>query len=177
MSQTIAPGTLRAVGEALLECVSEQLAATPAGAPAHAFLVPGAQVAFDRCQCDGQLTVHVRTSYPSEVFPAQILTTAACSAPYTAVEYVVTVLRCVATSGPTPRSFPTAAQIQADAVTDWSDREAVLRGVLCCQLSDPDRRKAPLKMTVQEQLGVGAEGQCAGSELHVVIGFPNCEEC
>lgn len=177
MSTTIAPGTLAAVGEALLECVSAELADTAAGAPAHAYLVPGSQVAFDRCHCGGQLTIHIRSMWPSEVFPAQVLTPLSCAAPFTAVEYVVTVLRCAPTVAPDGKSPPTGAQIEAAAVTDWADREAVRRGVLCCQLSDPDRRKAQLKMALQEHLGVGAEGQCVGSELHVVVGFPNCEEC
>jgi len=175
---TPAPGALLDIGNRLLECASAALAETEAGAPGFSYMIPGADLAWDYCMCpDGQLTVHIRTSYPSASPElVQLLTTDTCGAPWTVVEYVVTVLRCVPTQEDDGHPPPPAAMTAA-AEVDWADREAVLRAVKCCQLDDGDTRRLHPSMIVQEQLGVGNDGGCAGSELHVLVGIPNCGEC
>jgi hypothetical protein len=165
------------MGQRLLTCVHESLAHTDAGAPASAYMVPGAQVAWDFCHCGGQLTVHVRTSYPSDEFPAQKLRapfTTPCAPTWTVVEFVVTILRCVPVQDNDGNPPPPEDQ-NAAAFTDMADRAAVWRGVTCCfDNEDPRRRTTHL---LQEQLGVGHQGQCAGSELHVLVALANCESC
>jgi len=171
-----ADGRIIEVAQQLLECSSAALAETAEGAPAHAYLVPGGQVAWDWCHCGGQLTVHIRTAYPSDSFPTQLLTETSCLATYTVVEYVVTVLRC----GPTQDGHgnpPPGADINAAGLVDFTDRTAVRRAVSCCPLDDGNPARAKTKRVLQEHLGVGQGGQCVGSELHVLVGLLNCGEC
>lgn len=159
----------------LLLCVSERLAATPDGAPARSMVIPGAQVAWDQCQC-GQLTVHTRTAYPSDNFPAQKLTGSfdKCPATWLVVEYVITVLRCVPVQD--NRGNPPAPDaLHAAAERDLLDRHAVRRGVTCCFADENPALRTPRLQ--QEQLAVGVEGQCMGSELHVLVALRNCEDC
>ena len=171
------PGIVEATAQRLLECCSAALADTAAGAPPAAYLVPGSEVAWDYCACEGQLTVHVRNAYPSDNFPDQALRLQGCPAKYTVVHYIVTILRCVPTSNDEMEP-PPPAEMTAAALTDWADRAAVRQGVACCLLATPvDRRRPAPLWVVQDQLGVGADGRCAGSELHVLIGHLNCEAC
>lgn len=177
MSGTIEATAIWDMAERLLLCASEALADTEQGSPEAAYVVAGSQVAWDYCHCGGQLTVHVRTAYPSENFPAQKLTApfiGPCSATWTVVEYVVTILRCVPVQDDDGHPPPPADMHEA-ARLDMLDRAAVLRGITCC-FEGEDRRR-PTSHLIQEQLGVGAEGQCAGSELHVLVALPNCRPC
>jgi hypothetical protein len=159
----------------LLMCVSAELAALDAGAPARSFVAPGAEIAWDDCQC-GQLTVHVLRAYPSDSFPIlkQDGPFTRCAPKLTVVEFVVTILRCVTVQGDQGQA-PPAAKLAEDAITDQLDRAAVRRGVVCCLTADnPLLQRSYL---IQEQLAVGSEGECMGSELHLFVGLPNCRDC
>lgn len=172
---TAEAGATFAMAQRLLDCVGAELAATEAGAPARALVAPGAEIAWDDCEC-GQLSVHMLRAYPSDSFPVlkQAGPFGRCEAKLTVVEYVVTILRCVPVQDDQGHS-PPAAALTAASVTDHADRAAVRRGVACCFESDDPR--APTQRLIQEQLAVGSEGQCMGSELHVFVGFNNCVEC
>lgn len=159
----------------LLDCVGEQLAATTSGAPARALVSPGQEIAWDDCEC-GQLSVHMPRAYPSDTFPVlkQVGPFDRCEAKFTVVEYVVTILRCVPVSKDRGDP-PTAAELTAASRVDHEDRWAVRRGVACCfEAEDPRRRTLRL---LQEQLAVGSEGECMGSELHLFVAFANCDPC
>lgn len=161
----------------LLTCVHQALAFTEAGAPARYCVVPGGQVAWDDCECDGgQLTVHVATDYPADTFPLQKLTGPfdKCDARWLVVELVVTVLRCVHTSDDRGKA-PTCTQLAADGHQAFQDRWAVRRGAACC-FADDNRLSRP-PVLLQEAVSVGGEGQCAGVELHALVGFTNCLDC
>lgn len=159
----------------LLECVSVELAALEAGSPPRAFVAPGAAIAWDDCQC-GQLTVHVVRLYPSDTFPTPKQTGpySRCAPRMTVGEFVVTILRCVPVQGDRGES-PSAVALHGAALTDQRDRAAVRRGVVCCLT--PDDPRAARNFLMQEQLAVGSEGECMGSELHVLVGMPNCLDC
>lgn len=161
----------------LLECVAAELAAaSDLGAPPRVLVSPGAEIAWDDCEC-GQLTVHTLRSYPSDKFPIikQVGPFTQCEATNTVVEYVVTILRCVPASQDdgTP---PDAAALTDASRQDHLDRWAVRRGVACCFEATDDPR-APTTRLIQEQLAVGSEGLCMGSELHLFVAFPNCLTC
>lgn len=175
MAATTEQAATYTMAKRLLTCVHEQLAATTAGAPARAMVVTGAEIAWDDCEC-GQLTVHMLRTYPSDQFPVlkQVGPFDRCEAAYTVAEYVVTILRCVPVQDDTGRA-PTPAAMDAAAQVDHEDRWAVRRGVACCFENDDPRRRT--KRLIQEQLAVGDEGQCAGSELHLFVAFNNCVEC
>lgn len=156
----------------LLGCAQAQLAATPGGSPERAGVVPGAQIAWDDCEC-AQLTVHIPQVYPSKTFPApkQEPPWGRCTSPLMVAEYVVTILRCVPVQDDAGNP-PSIADLEAAAMLDLADRAAVLRAVSCC-LSDLERG-LPRFMLMQQQLAVGGEGMCAGSETHVFVGLPAC---
>src|SRR5687767_263407 len=122
------------MAEQLLTCVRLSLAETAEGSPAASFVVVGSEVPWDFCHCGGQLTVHVRTTYPSETFPVQKLEgdfTDGCPATWLVAEYVVTMLRCVPVQDNKGR--PPAPEKQHEAArVDFVDRHAVRRGVVCC---------------------------------------------
>lgn len=163
------------MAERLLNCVGAALAATTSGAPARSLVSPGAEIAWDDCEC-GQLSVHMLRTYPADSFPAlkQTGPFVRCEAKLTVAEYVVTILRCVPVSHD-DGSPPTAAALTAASRIDHEDRWAVRRGVGCCFANDDPL--AATQYLIQEQLAVGSEGQCMGSELHVFVAFPNCLPC
>lgn len=175
MAATTTEAATFEMAERLLTCAHQQLAETDAGAPPYFYVATGAEIAWDTCEC-GQLTVHMVRAYPSDNFPVlkQVGPFNRCEAQLTVAEYVVTILRCGPTSGDRGEP-PTPAEMNAAARTDHSDRWAVRRGVACCLESDDPR--VPQYVLIQEQLAVGDQGQCMGSELRVFVGFPNCEPC
>src|SRR5688500_5709375 len=135
------------MAQRLLECVAQELAATPTGAPPRMLVATGAEIAWDECEC-GQLTVHMLRAYPSDQFPVikQVGPFTSCEAHHTVVEYVITILRCVPGSQDdgTP---PVPAHVTAAAEVDHMDRWAVRRGVVCCfaalDAEAPRRAKVP----------------------------------
>jgi hypothetical protein len=162
----------------LLLCVSEQLAATPAGSPARAAVVPGAQIAWDNCEC-GQLTVHTLEMVPADQFPVQkqLPPFNDCGFGWWVTHYVVTILRCVHIQDEAGNP-PPAADLQADAAIDLRDRWAVRQGVACCMAAYKAANPVvPFAWVPQSQLAVGAEGMCMGSEFHLLVGFPACGDC
>lgn len=168
--------TLDGMALHILGCVQAQLAATPGGSPERAGVVPGAQVAWDVCECS-QLTVHTAQVYPSTKFPSpkQEQPWGKCTSGLMVAEYVVTVLRCVPVQDDQGNP-PPIADLEAAAMRDLADRAAVLRALSCC-LADLDKA-LPRYMLMSQQLPVGGEGMCAGSETHVFVGLLPCwSEC
>lgn len=165
--------SLYGMASRLLGCAQVSLAASLAGSPERASVVSGAQIAWDTCDCGGQLTVHTARVFPSDAFPVQKQEPPyrRCKAKLVVVEYVVTILRCVPVQDDAGTPPPVSAMDHA-AQVDASDREAVLSAVSCC-LEDLDDR-LPKFMLMTEQLPVGDQGMCAGSETHVLVGLPNC---
>jgi hypothetical protein len=163
------------MAERLLDCAGAQLAATEAGAPGRALVAVGSEIAWDDCEC-GQLSVHVLRTYQSDAFPLQKQTGpfTRCHANFSVVEYVVTILRCIPVQGDHGEP-PTPAAMTAAARVDFEDRAAVARGVACCFEADDPR--APTNRLFLDQIATPAEGMCAGSELHLLVGFNNCVPC
>lgn len=175
-SATSTPDVMFETAERLLGCCSAALAdASDLGAPAAAFVSVGSQLAWDRCEC-GQLSVHVLRAYPSDTFPIlkQTAPFDRCATKLTVVEYVVTILRCVPGSQDDGEP-PVPADMTDAARQDFLDRWAVRRGVACC--FETDNPLLPTFRLLGEQLAVGEGGRCAGSELHVFVGHPNCVPC
>lgn len=174
-AQTPLPAFMFDMASKLLVCVSAQLAETEAGSPAWTAVIPGEEVAWDSCHC-GQLSVHVLRAFPSDHFPIPKTDPpfSNCQAQQTVVEYVVTILRCVPVQDDAGIP-PPAAKLTEAAQVDFMDRWAVMRGVMCC-FDQFDVSSAPMRL-INEQLAVGNQGGCAGSELHVFVGFNNCDAC
>jgi hypothetical protein len=166
-----APGEFFLVAQDLLDCASAALATTAAGVPDRVCMYPGQEPTWDNCDC-GLLAVHVPRNYASESFPDQkvrgTFRPGACGTPWTVAEYVVTVLRC--TPANDDQGNPPSCEALAQSMeTQLADRQAVLWGVLCCLGERP--------YLLGEQLALGDNGACAGSELHVFVPFSNCHPC
>ena len=166
-----ADGEFLLVAQELLDCAALALDTTAAGRPPRICLYPGAEPTWDACDC-GMLALHVPRNYPSDRFPDQKVAPpfkpgAGCSIPFTVVEYVVTVLRCV--PGNDNDRPPSCDRLNASMATQLDDRQAVLWGVQCCLESRTHM--------ISDQLAVGEQGGCAGSELHVFVAFSNCKPC
>ena len=166
-----AAGEFLLVAQELLDCAETALGTTAAGIPPRVCLYPGAEPTWDACDC-GMLAIHVPRNYLSASFPdvkvRPPFRPKECQIPFTVVEYVVTVLRCVPGNDDSGRP-PSCDRLNASMATQLDDRQAVLWGVQCCL----DSR---LHM-IGDQLAVGEQGGCAGSELHVFVAFANCEPC
>jgi hypothetical protein len=167
------------LARALLECACERLADE---CPDRRCVVPGNQVSWDNCcsgKTGGQLTVHVVQAYPSRTFPDPDLRRPAnCDTTYTVLELVVTILRCSPVGdGPHPA---TCEELDSTAQQALRDLERVRDSTACCLLQQ-DALKAllrgPYAWAFGQQLSLGPDGGCAGSELHVLVGMLHCREC
>lgn len=180
--------------ESVLGCVCDALDAAAAeipgqpGCPCRGCVVPG-QAAWDSCEdpCDGsegaggQLTVNVARMYQTslESFPSTesrdstVRGRRGCiPAQLTAVELVITVLRCV----PVPSEDgcpPSCEELAAAARVINIDGVSVLNAVDCCLPALGTRRQG-LIYTVGIQRQVGPQGGCGGVEQRVTVGLVNC---
>ena len=164
----------------LLECSRKSLIDnTERGEPKRCSVVVGSDLVWDECDCGGLLAVQLLRAFPSETFPIikQNGPFNRCVIPRTVVQYTVSILRCVAQ----PSGFdeaPSVDRMTADAMTDFEDRWAIMRGVTCCL--DQEARDEPGTAPVYilgEQIALGEGGKCAGSQLTVFLGLQNCVPC
>ncbi len=163
----------------LLECIEDRLIYTDAGLPSRICMVPGANVAWDDCEC-GQLTASMQQKSPYDRFPEATLSSSPCGHPFTVWVVVFTILRCVPTGD--EHDPPTCEQLDASAVIQIEDSIAVSTGISCC-LADMTTRDPATGRKLVEQFAIGTQsfvgpnGACAGSELPVYIGLLNQCEC
>lgn len=147
-------------------------------------VVPGA-VAWDSCEdpcgggSGGQLSVSVARIYAATIdgFPAEarvVYGVKNCTpAPITAVELVITLLRCAPTfdeSGCPPSCEDLAAAsriLHMDMVT-------VYNALLCCLPGTDTTRPRGRRFVMGQQKPVGPEGGCVGLEQRVTVALPGC---
>lgn len=166
-----------ATADQILECVKAELADTQAGPTDRACVVVGSSLIWDDCEC-GLLAVQLVRTYPSDEFPIPKQTGPfnRCDVPWTVGEYHVSILRCVASSqnDGTP---PPCTSMHQDAMVDFEDRWAVLKGTECCLAATWETNPAMRRYLIGDQVALGEGGLCAGSRLQVLVAFPNCVEC
>lgn len=186
--------TVHEVAEELLGCVCLALdnmaTANPelAGCPTcRRCVVPG-QVAWDSCgeccggngEVGGQLSVSVARLWSSThaTFPAEDRTVRdarACQFPVTAVELVVTLLRCA--PGPDDQGdAPPCAELEAPARQLHADAVTVAQATLCCVPQTSDVRNGR-RFVMGPQRVLGPEGYCVGVEQRVTVELPGCDPC
>ncbi|WP_371793824.1 hypothetical protein OIE91_11140 [Streptomyces albidoflavus] len=194
----LTPNAVHDAAEAVLGCVcaaldaaAEEVEGQP-GCPCRACVVPGT-VAWDGCEADpcgqpsadapGQLTVSVARLYPSslDLFPGEarpVQGIRGCAPPpFTAVELVVTLLRCapVMDENGCP---PTCEEQDAAARVLHTDAVTVYNALWCCL---PGVRVAgsrrPPRFVVGGQRIIGPQGGCVGLEQRVTLALPGCGVC
>lgn len=179
--------------EAVVGCVCAALARTALdvegqpGCPCRACVVPG-QPAWDSCDdpCggkgeSGQLTVSVARIYGSSdaEFPSEsrvVQGVRGCMPPpITALELVVTLLRCAPTFSE-DGCPPSCEELNKSAQILHVDMVTVFNALLCCLPgTQQSRRGRRFVMGVQKVLG--PEGGCVGLEQRVTVALPGCGKC
>lgn len=186
------PLAIHDLAKQVLACVCaalEDTAATIEGQPGcpscGTCVVPG-QAAFDRCEdpCSGdtgQLSVGLARVYPSTTttFPAedrQVRDLRECvPPPVTAVELVVTLLRCA----PTPTDDgcpPSCEELEESARILHVDAATVYSALLCCVPATGGGRRGR-KFVLGGQRTIGPQGGCVGIEQRVTVALPGCAPC
>lgn len=143
-----------------------EYAALAAGAlsPAPGRLIviqPGAEVAWDQCDCDGQAWARIITvTTPEMRVKASGLP---CGVSWWNVLMAVGVLRCVSPMADDGEP-PSAAAVSADGGRFTADLSNLLQAVGC----------APRTQSIVEGVPLGPQGGCAGSEVRFMVRVPVC---
>jgi hypothetical protein len=176
----LAEGVLACVCAALEEAEAEVEGAQ--GCPCRASVVPGGTVAWDGCadpcgdECGGMLAVGVSRMYLSDTFPIPsqaVQGSKNCvTTPYTAVELVITLLRC-SPVGDDMGNPPEPTELAEAARVMMIDSAVVLDALQCCLpgLAPPGGK---LLYTIGAFRSLGPEGGCAGGEWRVTIALTTC---
>lgn len=132
-------------------------------------VVPG-EIAQDECEC-GQLVGAIARWYLSESFPQEQSAASdrisPCEAPYIVARMLINLTRCA----PQPIGeavAPTCEALDTAAQTYIEDAHVVLNAVTC-KLESMKSADDIIDFAVVEQVSVGPEGQCVGSELVVLV--------
>ncbi|WP_413808112.1 hypothetical protein [Streptomyces sp. OE57] len=172
---------------AALDAVAEDVPGQP-GCPCRACVVPGV-VAWDGCgpeDCGpggepGQLTVSASRLFPAgQNFPAEDRTVQGvrgCQvAPFTALELVITLLRCapVMDEGGCP---PTCEEQTEAARVLHVDMSTVYSALWCCLPELGPNPRRPYRFVMGAQRVIGPEGGCVGLEQRVTVALPGCGKC
>lgn len=154
--------------------------APPAG---RAGLVPGAEIAWDACDCDGQLAVAIPRVYPSESFPVQAsgALPSPCAVPLLIAELTVQLARCAPVpdehgNPPTDATLTGAAdQLEVDRWTTWQAVRCELDGLK--RLGDaPGEGIDDWAWT--DTTTLGPTGGCVGVEHHLLVSvLTDCRDC
>lgn len=132
-------------------------------------IVPGA-IAWDACDTCGQLALAVHRNYLSINFPQERTMTEIADPPqYLCADIVVQAIRCVPTVSESGAP-PSTTALDNSAQDILIDASAVLCTVNAT-LSKMESNQLILDWMIRQQVYVGPQGACAGSELVVVVGI------
>lgn len=179
MNTAWSPTKVTDVATIILNAVNAALGQTAAGSPERVTLTPGSEIPWDDCSC-GLLSLAVTNRYVSRLFPVSAvdLPTNCCDTNIVA-EMSLAIIRCVPGPGengqsPTPEDMAAAFAVQeSDAYTVWTAVECALD-----VMYQATNNIMVFGFIINDQLTVGAEGGCAGTELHFKVGWTYpCPSC
>lgn len=171
MAQLRGPTAFYQLSEILIDGISTVLTDSLGGAVARACVVPG-EIAWDQCDC-GLLAVSVRRWFISDEFPEGAVGRGAlrdspCDQPWLVAELTIQVVRCA----PSPQgngmiSVP-CVDLDQSAQVVISDAYVTITEVISilCEMKDTDQI---IDYVVGDQVAVGPDGGCVGSELSLFI--------
>lgn len=148
---------------------------TAGGAVQRILVAPGAEVAWDNCQC-GQLSASVSRLYPSRRFPDDwsLRKDGNCSQAYVIADMNIQMVRCVP-GVDTDGNPPTPVSLSAAALIQFEDMYVIRQTASCYLQTAYDAPTSPsLKIAewlIGDQTPLGPEGGCAGSELHFKVAW------
>jgi len=166
------PGSVAAVATTLLAAASTALTGTSGGAVRRVVFAPGADVAWDNCDC-GQLALAVRRRYTSRAFPtdASDVVMGNCENALVVFDCALSIVRCAPTpdvNGRPPSSqalSDVAAVLEEDAYVVWNTTYCTL-----VNMRDANPRRVA-DFVINDQTSLGPLGGCAGTELHFKFGL------
>lgn len=125
-----------------------------------AFVQPGGEVAWDECDCEGQVWSRLVTAQP--VYGPSKANGKTCVVRWD-LTLAVGVLKCAA--GPTSRGkMPSAAQITEGGHTFADDLLAIMTAIECDET----------KYRMNDAVPLGPNGGCAGSEVRFIVRMTPC---
>lgn len=154
----------------VLSACTDQLMSTPGGKPARVGMVPAA-IAWDECDTCGLLALSVNRFFLSDQFPIEATTADKCEGSVLAADLVMQIIRCVPQPGDGGRDLaPTVDALNSSAISSIADAEAVMCATVET-MRDLYLSNEIVEYMVRQQIFVGPEGACVGSELQFIIGF------
>ena len=138
-------------------------------------LITTGQIAWDDC-CDGQLAVSYTRTSPTESFPVEAVTISPygdgieCAPPYEIGEISVQIVRCApqALNGQNAPSTDALLKASLQTLIDANQIRKAVAVALCALKADVTQR---FDYFMRDQLMLGPEGGCVGSELHLYAGL------
>ncbi len=133
--------------------------------PARACIVPG-EVAWEECDCDGQLTLALQRLYASDEFPRASGPsggTYPCDAAWLVCENIVTLIRCA----PLPQGSETHVDCNVldDVGKSIIQDAVVLYSTITCTLASLKDAQDIMDYNVSDGLVLGPEGGCVGTQV------------
>jgi hypothetical protein len=168
MTQLSGPTAFYQVAAAVLAAVRTALASGPTPVPTRVGVVPGA-IAWDNCEQCGVLAVSLARVFLSDDFPAEAGFTPQgnCSSAWLVGNFTLQLVRCAPVPDATG-SGPTVTALDASAQVVMADASLVLATV-ACSLADLVAADQIVDYVVRQQLMVGPEGACVGSQVDFLV--------
>jgi hypothetical protein len=167
------------VASQVLSACQVALSGSSSGPVNRVALYPGAEIAWDECDC-GLLAINVVRMFNSR---GNMLQDAgdvyqACEPPVRVASFQLTVVRCLpvtghdVTSPPTPEQLIAAFAVQEeDSYLVWTATQCVLN-----QLDDPTQPKVAAQL-VNDRISLGPLGGCVGTQLNFKVGWYRSCDC
>jgi hypothetical protein len=146
-----------------------ELTNTSGGIPARVSIVPGA-IAWDECdQCGLLAYAQVRT-YLTNQLPLPAATSDGVGS-MLGVDFITQIIRCAPDPQGTNLS-PSVAALDASARIVLDDSYAIMCSTISALIAARDTTFTIIDFLVNQQIFVGPEGSCVGSELSYTVAFP-----
>jgi len=153
----------------ILSAANDELKYSIGKSPARVGLVPSA-IAWDECDTCGLLALSINRFFLTDQFPIEASTSDACEGGVLAADMIMQIIRCAPQPAGDGKSLaPTTDALNNSALMIIDDAKRVMCSVLE-QLRSLLLDNDIVDYMIRQQLFVGPEGACVGSELQFVVG-------
>ena len=159
------------VATAVVTGIGAALAASANGVPGRQLVTQG-QIAWDGCDCSGQLALTINRTYPSRGFPtdsSNIKTN--CNEAVVIASMSIQLVRCY--PGPDQNGNPPTPQALTDATTRSLQDKFIVRSTLKCILDSMYKASQQViaDYIVLDQTPLGPQGNCTGWQTNFLVGW------
>lgn len=153
----------------LVTGVGLALTNTTNGAPERQCVMPGAEIAWDDCDCGGQLGVAIPRRYPSNSFPNEAVVIRDCENAIIVAQLIMNLARCAPSSS--DDGSPPSCQDLMEAARRQEQDAYIVRATAQCILEGLERTSDLSNFNITEHVTVGPSGGCYATELKINVGF------